>query len=144
MSVLVSAALGLACGCDEPVSNLKAKSSPSGAAMFPLPGDAGFVAVTTESAETLKGARGKKHLSTIVARFFQPDGTTPIDPPPTEVSVKIGVSGETPPVALAPSLGQERSPGRFASPQGDYPDGLMGTVSAKIGGQTVEVPVTAR
>ena len=144
LAAVLSVAIGLAGGCSPPVLNMNTKPAPGGGAMFPLPGNAGFVAVSTESAPPSRGAKAKRHAATIVARFYQPDGTTPITPAPTDVSVKIGVADDSPSVALAGSPGEERMSSRFASPLGDYPDGIQGSISAKIDGRTVEVPFSAR
>ena len=136
--------VGLLGGCEKPGANMNAKPAPSGGAMFPIPGHDGHVAVMVEPVDLPRGARGKTRASTIVASFYQGDGKTAFEPTPTEVSVKIGVAEVSPSVTLAPSPGKAVLTSRFASPQGDYPEGLQGVVSAKINGLLIEVPISAR
>lgn len=93
---------------------------------------------------TSREGREARRASTIVASFYQGDGKTAFEPTPTEVSVKIGVAEVSPSVTLAPSPGKAVLTSRFASPQGDYPEGLQGVVSAKINGLLIEVPISAR
>ncbi len=128
-------------GCSEPVANSNSKPSPTGGAMFPLPGNKGFVAVSTESPEGPRGSRTKTHTTSIVASFFGPDGTSALSPAPTDVNVKIGVDGDAKAVPLPADA---KNPNRFATAPGQYPEGFQGKIQAKIDGADVETEVSAR
>ncbi len=142
--LVFAALLGSTIACDNPAANMTTRPSPTGDAMFPIPGNVGYVSVTAEATQAVRGAKGKKHSATIVACFYQPDGSTPMEPAPTDVSVKLGVDDGAQPIALSPSPGESKIPSRFASPQGEYPEGPQGKISAKIKGQTAELTFSSR
>jgi hypothetical protein len=124
-------------GCGEPASNLNLKPSPSGGAMTRLPGNRGLVAIKTEGPASARGGKTKTkaRTTTIVASFYQSDGTTPMTPAPTDVVLKLGVSDDPKAVTLSPD---SREPHRFASSPGPYPNGLQGTIHAKINGEDIQ------
>jgi hypothetical protein len=122
-------------GCGEPASNLNLKPSPVGGAMTRLPGNRGLVAIKTEAPAGAKGGKAKARTTTIVASFYQSDGTTPMSPAPTDVVLKLGDAEDAKDVALSPDA---KEPHRFASSPGPYPNGLQGTIHAKINGEEVK------
>lgn len=77
----------------------------------------------------------------ILAYFYQPDGTTLMSPPPSDVRVQVGIDDKSPAVELSP---QPKEAGLFASEPGMYPDGFRGQVEAKVNGEPVKVPFMFR
>jgi hypothetical protein len=112
--------------------------------MYPLPGSRGFVEIKSEANAPARGARDRTRSSTIAATFYGTDGSTAMSPPPTDVSVKLGTEEANQTVALSPSPGEAKSPSRFASAEGKYPDAPRGTIVFKMNGDQVEVPFSAR
>jgi len=110
--------------------------------MIALPQNKGYFEIGTEGGAT-KDARGSRSKggadNTIVVYFYQPDGTTEMSPPPTDVMVKVNTVPESPSVALA-----LRPKGGFASAPGAFPSGFRGSLTAKIGGEAIEAPFLIR
>jgi hypothetical protein len=128
--------LGLASGCGQapPETNLLG-SAPHGGVSFTFPNKKGAVEIGLEQVDgTSKGAR------VVTAYFYQPDGTTPLSPPPTDVKV---TRGDLPPIVLTPRE-LPGKPGRFASEAGPYTEEVRGVLEAVAGGEKVEVPFARR
>ena len=131
-------------GCGQEKSSLTLKPAPSGGAMIRLPKDRGFVAVKTEAPDgtrvvpTARNAKPKP--VSIVAYFYQADGSTAMNPAPTEVVFELGTSESAKSVALLPDASD---PNRFASQPGLYSNALQGTVRAKINGEDVRESFSA-
>ena len=121
-----------------------AKLSAAGETLTPLPNDKGSFDIKYDSPSSTRGARTKGHVVTIIATFYQPDGTTPMSPPPTDVKVRFGAENTSPSVDLAPSPGDAKAPNRFASKPGEYPEVLRGVLGAKVNGEAVEAPFSVR
>jgi hypothetical protein len=115
-------------------------------AMFPLPGKAGYFEIRTDTPGSGRsgGGRTKGGASSIIVYFYQPDGKTELSPAPTDVTVRLGSGEQSSLVALAPHPFSGRNAASFSSSPGNYPRGLRGQLSAKVNGQTVEVPFLAR
>jgi hypothetical protein len=108
--------------------------------MIALPDKKGFFDVDTEaSGNVAKGSRTKGGANSIVVHFYQPDGTTEMNPAPTDVTLKVGTGSDSPVVTLSP-----RPSGGFASSPGAFPSGFRGQLNAKIGGEAVETPFMIR
>ena len=112
--------------------------------MFSLPNGRGFVEIKSEVNAPSRDARARTRSSTIVATFYQTDQQSPLSPAPTDVSVKLGVDESAPAIALNSKPGDSKTPSRFASAPGDYPDAPRGTLLAKVQGESVEVPFSTR
>jgi hypothetical protein len=140
--VVLSVALALALGCSlvgceqSPATIPGARNNGS---MNPLPDGKGFFEIRVDGAGVrgARGGRGSPEPNTIIVFFYQPDGTTEMNPAPTDVTLKIGR-------AQVLSLTPQTSGGSFASKPGDYPVEFRGTLGAKIGGEAIEAPVLLR
>jgi hypothetical protein len=66
---------------------------------------------------------------------------TPLDPAPTEVVLKVDAAGPGVAVPLSPDA---KDPNRFVSAPGKFPNGLAGTIHAKIDGADVEETFSSR
>jgi hypothetical protein len=139
---LLVALVGCGGGDTGPTSG--ATTGPDGGTMYSLPNGRGFVEIKSEVNAPSRNARGKTRSSTIVATFYQADRHTPLSPAPTDVSVKLGVDGSAPAIALTADPGDSKSPSRFASAPGDHPEAPRGTLLAKVDGAAVEVPFSTR
>jgi hypothetical protein len=134
-----------ASGCGQQPSNLTIKPPTSGGAMIRLPNDRGFVAVKTEIDKADHNLRinprnARNRPVSIVAYFFQNDGTTAMSPAPTDVVFEIGAAQNAQAIALSPDASE---PNRFASPPGLYSNSLQGIVRAKIAGEEVRESFSA-
>jgi len=109
--------------------------------MFALPDARGFVEIKTDREPADRGVRKPATQARIMAYFYQPDGTSRMDPAPSEVRVKIGMQEKDSVVALAP---QAREAGLYASESGPYPEGLRGELEAKLNGDPVRLPFLFR
>jgi hypothetical protein len=108
--------------------------------VFELPGGKGFFEVgSAGTGAKSRGARATGSTNTISVFFYEPDGTTPLSPVPTEVAVKVGTTADSRTVALRP-----QSQGGFTSDPGQYPSGFRGILSAKIDGEAVEATFLIR
>jgi hypothetical protein len=131
---------GLLPGCN---GDLKERPTPShNGAVIPLSGGQGFFEIRTEGLDLAeRGSRAKTANSSIVVYFYQSDGTTAMNPAPTDVTVKVGTGASSPSVELLP---QEKPAGQFKSAHGTFPSGFRGQLSAKINGEIVETPFILR
>jgi hypothetical protein len=109
-----------------------------------LPDDKGFVELTNEP--EVRG-RGGREPTAIVAYFLKPDGVSTMEPAPSDVRLVLAQpgkkgSGETIPLSAEPKSDDPTGAGRFASKLGQHHlVTLRGTLSAKIDGQDVSLPV---
>src|SRR5262245_14662357 len=127
--ILVPFLFGFTSGCGKTPTHLTTQMAPTGGSLVRLPRDRGFVALKTESPASSKISRGKNRPLNVVAYFYQTDGTTPMSPAPTDVVFKTGEGEKAKSVTLAPDAAD---PNRFVSTPGPYPNGLQGTIQAKI------------
>ena len=125
--------LGSATGCGQapPETNLLG-SAPKGGVSFTFPNKKGAVEIGLEKADRASGV--------VTAYFYQPDGTTSLSPPPTDVKI---TRGDLPPIALTPRDLPGKA-GRFASEPGPYTEDLRGGLEATVGGEKLEVPFARR
>jgi hypothetical protein len=85
--------------------------------MIALPDKKGFFEIDTEMGENVgKGSRTNGGMRSIIVHFYQPDGTTELNPAPTDVTLKVGTASNSPVVTLSP-----RPSGGIASSPGSYP-----------------------
>ena len=108
-----------------------------------LPDDKGFVELTNEPGIQ---ARGSREPTAIVAYFLKMDETSAMDPAPSDVRLVLAAPGkkgsETIPLSAEPKSGDPAGGSRFASKPGPHHlDTLRGTLSAKIDGQEVSLPI---
>jgi hypothetical protein len=109
-----------------------------------LPGDRGYAEVKSEPTDpgAARGARAPNVV--LVAYFYAKDGTTQMEPPPTDVSIKAGTSDNSPIVALSPSTDPAAPKGRFLSQPAPIREGFQGDVRAKVNGEAVQASFTLR
>jgi hypothetical protein len=133
----------LLCGCGGGESSLSQATvePPHRGHMFALPENRGYVEIMTDREGASRGSRAPATKARILAYFYQPDGTTAMAPPPTDVKVQIGVDDKSTVVALAP---QPKEAGLFASEPGMYPDGFRGQIEAQVNGEAVKLPFLFR
>jgi hypothetical protein len=116
-----------------------------GGRVFELPDQKGFFEILVEGGEPgSRGARRKAaagQKTSLAVWFYKPDGTTPMDPAPSEVSLKIGGSDSSPTLALKPA---PKDAGKLTSDPGPYPDNFAGELNATIDGQPVKAPFLLR
>jgi hypothetical protein len=138
---LIALACLFAYGCgQEPLKPVAKYNAPHGGSLFEFPNKKGSVEITVAPPEKDAVGVSTKNASQIEAYFFQLDGVTPLSPQPTEVSLALG---DATPIPLAPKDLPEKS-GRFASQPGSYPGEIRGVLSAKVGGEPIEVSFTKR
>ncbi len=108
-------------------------------ALFPLPDSRGFFEIKTEAGtRTGRGARSKVASAPFHVYFYKADGSSPIDPAPTDVSIKIGSAEKNTTITLTPDKSASSTAGTaFASPPGHYPEAFRGELTATIDGQSV-------
>jgi hypothetical protein len=108
--------------------------------MIALPDKKGYFEFTTEAGGNVaKGSRSKGGVKSIIVHFYAADGTTEMNPAPTDVTMNVGAGADSPMVTLSP-----QPSGGFASAPGQYPSGFRGRLKAKIGGEAVETPFMIR
>ena len=142
---LVSLGSIIGCGPGPGTRAGSVKPSPVGGAMVRLPHDAGLVAIKTEAADPARVGKTKLRATKIVAVFFKNDGSTPMDPPPTEVVFQLeDLRPKTSELRTVTLEADPTTPNRFVSGAGSFPGGVEGKIRAKIGGQDVEESFSAR
>ncbi len=127
-------------GCGGAPKELPVAKSAHGGALVPLSNGQGFAEVLVDSAAVGKRGGKTQFKPRIVAFFYQADGSTEMNPGPTEVKIKIGMGDDARTVDLAP----EAKAGRYASAAGDYPEGFAGRLEAKVNGEAVQSDVRIR
>jgi hypothetical protein len=130
-----------ACGCGAPGSSSSAAmpTAPHGGNIVPLPGGKGFAELVVERGAPSKGATAG--TSRLVAYFYQPDCTTVLAPPPSDVKVHLGSADRGSDVKLT---SQTTPAGQFASERGQYPDALAGELALTVGGEPVQATFSFR
>jgi hypothetical protein len=110
-----------------------------GGLLLPLPNQKGFVEILVESDKT------SKSQGHIVAYFVNGDGSAATDPAPTNVSFKSD-DGKTVPLAAESKPDASSKGAKFASAPGTYLPGraLAGSLTASLGGESVDLPVLMR
>lgn len=127
--------LGSIVGCSDSPTDLNPKLAPVGGVLVRLPNDRGMVAIKTEAPELPAGPKLKNRMVSIVAYFYQMDGTTPLTPAPTDVVFTMGSDAKTKTIPLNPDA---KDPNRFLSAAGPYMQGIQGMIKAKVQGVDVE------
>jgi hypothetical protein len=109
--------------------------------MNELPGNRGYFEIRAKDESALgRGSRAKKAVeNTIFVYFYGPDGTTEMNPAPTDVKVKVGAADSDIVVALSP-----QAQGGFASAPGPFRSAFRGTLNAMIGGEPIEATFMIR
>jgi hypothetical protein len=131
----------LLAGCGSSPTELPVAKSAHGGNLVSLPSGRGFAEILVESAAPGSGGRKAQIEPRVVAYFFQPDGTSEMNPGPTEVKVKVGTGEKSAVVDLSP---QPKEAGKYASEPGTYPDGFNGQLDAKVNGEAVQVSFVLR
>jgi hypothetical protein len=108
-----------------------------------LPADKGFVELTNEPPVS---GRGSREPTSIVAYFLKTDGTSTLEPAPTDVTIVVDGAkkgSETISLAAEPKSDDPAGSSRFASKPGQHQlAALRGTLKAKIAGQDISIPVS--
>jgi hypothetical protein len=110
--------------------------------MFALPGDRGYVEIMTDREASSRDRSKPATKARIMAYFYQADGTTRMNPEPSDIKVTIGTDEKATAVKLA--LEDVKQAGRYASEPGPYPEGFRGELEARLNGETVKVPILFR
>jgi hypothetical protein len=154
VAALTLALVGLHVGCDSSNKLSPVSAPPPGphhGIMLGLPSDKGFVELANEPEIS---DRRKPEPTSIVVYFLQRDAKSPLSPAPTDVRFAIeGGEGKgartaqtaAQSVALTPESKPDdvAAAGRFASKLGPYGlEGLRGTLTAKIDGESIAIPVS--
>jgi hypothetical protein len=125
----------IACGCSAGVTSSTSlmPAAQHGGNILPLPGGKGFAELLIE-----RGAPSKAKTPTtsrLVAYFYQPDGTSALSPPPSDVKIHLGSADRGTDVKLT---SQTTPAGQYASEPGQYPDTLAGQIDLTLGGEPVQ------
>jgi hypothetical protein len=132
---------GLSGGCGgTPAVTTVAGSSHNGT-VFVIPGGKGRVELVVERAANSSRTPKKSTGDRIAAYFLQGDGVSPMSPPPSEVTLKLGGNDASKPIVLSPASGEA---GKFVSEPGSFGDDLRGELSANIAGSAVTIPISSR
>jgi hypothetical protein len=135
----------IGCGAEVGTHVPTVKPSPVGGAMVRLPHNEGLVAIKTEPADSSRATKTKLQATKIVAVFFENDGSTPMNPPPTGVSFELeALRSKTPQFRTVILESDPTTPNRFISAPGSFPGGLEGKIRVKIDGRDVEESFSAR
>jgi hypothetical protein len=133
--VLLLSSAVTACGCAAggPSSSSVAPAAQHGGNILPLPGGKGFAELLVERGPPTKGTTVA--TSRLVAYFYQPDGTSALSPPPSDVKIHLGSADRGTDVKLT---SQSTTAGQFASERGQYSDTLAGQIDLTLGGEPVQ------
>jgi hypothetical protein len=128
-------------GCDvAPAPPSRPKVGPHGAAMYPLPGGAGFAELVNEPEVTDRRAAP---TTAIVAYFFQGDAKSPLSPGPSDVRVVLDQGrkrSESLPLKSDPKSDDPAGGCRFATKLGPYLlEGLRGKLTGTVNGQPFDL-----
>ncbi len=109
-----------------------------------LPDEKGFVELTNEPEIR---DRGSREPTAIVAYFLKMDGTSPLEPAPSDVKIVVSQAGkkaaQTIPLSAEPKADDPAGGSRFISKPGPHHLAMLrGMLTAKIDGQEVSLPVT--
>jgi hypothetical protein len=137
--LVMSLSLFVGCGMPIPPPALNVQGPHDGNSSR-LPDDRGFVEIVNEPEVP---SRASKQPTSIVAYFYQPDGKTPMTPPPSDVRVVLDLGRRrTEKLAMKaePKSGDTSGACRFASKTGPYQlPNLRGQLSASVGGRQVDI-----
>jgi hypothetical protein len=146
--------LGVHPGCggsSVPIEQQVAISGPHRGMTLQLPEKKGFVELVNEPEPR---DRRSNEPTSLVAYFLKIDGKSPLEPAPSDVSFAIDGGGgrdgrskngpQSVPLAAEPKADDPAGASRFASKPGPYVlDGIRGTLSAKVDGQSASVTFSA-
>jgi hypothetical protein len=109
-----------------------------------LPDDKGFIELTNEPEVR---TRDSTEPTAIVAYFLKLDGTSSLEPAPSDVKIELNPVGrkpaETIPLAAEPKGDDPTAGSRFVSKSGPHHLAMLrGKLSAKIDGQELSFPIT--
>jgi hypothetical protein len=137
---------GLFFGCDSAPSTAPpaVMVGPHRGTTIRLPDDKGYVELTNEPEVS---GRGSREPTAIVAYFLKPDGTSSLEPAPSDVRLSVTQARtkdtETIPLAAEPKADDPAGGSRFASKPGPHHLAVLrGQLNAKIDGQEVSLPVS--
>ena len=137
--------LGLEMGCSSRTSSGTTTPAQHGGSVFALSNGGGFVEILVKGQGEPRGRRRQSRQVQYAAYFYQADGTTPMDPAPTEVQLKIGTSDKATVVHFQPAgTSKPATPGALLSDSGTYPDGFQGELGAKVNGESVTARILIR
>jgi hypothetical protein len=137
--IIFSAGSFFGCGNSAPPATLP--SPHHGGNLVELAESKGYVEIGTERGLHSKTAAKGQNLARIIAYFYQPDATTTMSPPPTDVKLTIGAAGTGTVVALVPD---PQEAGQFVSEPGTYPDELRGKIEFHVGGTPIQASFSFR
>ena len=144
--VLIAIVVGLG-GCGGPASDptlaaSATKPPPHNGMTLVLPNGKGFAELVNEDVAKMRGSRPNAAL---VVYFLGPDKSTPLSPPPSDVTIKLGDGAESIPLPAAPSKKKDASgAARFATKVGPYNLAeQQGTLAGTIGGEGFSLPFNA-
>jgi len=136
---------GLLFGCDSaPSTPPEVMVGPHRGTTIRLPEGKGFVELTNEPEVT---GRGSREPTALVAYFLKLDGTSALEPAPSDVNLVLGQArkkaSETLALTAEPKSDDPAGASRFASKPGQHHIAtLRGTLNAKIDGQEVSLPIS--
>jgi hypothetical protein len=139
-AVLLTAVLSGCSSSSAPTPAVVVKGPHDGTALR-LPNDKGFVELVNEPAVD---SRSRNATTSIVAYFLQANGSSPMNPAPTEVKFSLKASANKPleviPLAAAPKSDDPAGGARFASKTGPYDlAAVRGALQASIDGQSFSI-----
>jgi hypothetical protein len=141
LAIALSFAACLASGCSSPTPPSMTERGPHRGVLLPLPGHPGFAEMVTETI-TAPASKAARHR--LAVYFLAPDKTSSLDPAPSVVSLDVIWPDSTPRQNLVltpkPTPGDASGAARFVSTPGDYDAALSGTMTVKLGDQTVTRP----
>ena len=137
--------VGLSFGCNSgPLTSPQVMVGPHHGTAIRLPDDKGFVELINEPEVS---GRGSREPTAIVAYFLKPDGSSTLEPAPSDVMVVLAGAvkkgSETIPLAAEPRSDDPAGGSRFVSKPGTYHvASLRGKLNAKVHGQEVSLPIS--
>jgi hypothetical protein len=137
--VLCSAFVGSGCGVVG-TSQAVLPAPQHGGNILALPGGKGFAELLVERGSPPKG-KAAASTTRLLAYFYQPDGTSTLAPPPTDVKLRLGEADKGTDVKLT---SQTSPAGQLASEPGQYPSELRGELACTLGAEPVQAPFMFR
>jgi len=137
--------VGLSFGCNSgPSTPPQVMVGPHRGTTIRLPDEKGFVELINEPEVS---GRGSREPTAIVAYFLKSDGSSTMEPAPSDVMLVLAGAGkkgsETIPLSAEPKSDDPAGGSRFASKPGSHHlASLRGKLNAKIDGQEVSLPVS--
>lgn len=136
--VLLSAFVGSGCGVVA-TSETALPAAQHGGNIVALPGGKGFAELVVDRGAPAKGKAAPP--ARLLAYFYQPDGSSALTPPPSDVKVHLGAADKGTDVKLT---SQATPAGQFASEPGQYPSELRGELELTLGSEPVQAPFIFR